>query len=75
MIPPARCVRDATVAVFPAIALLPRVVEGLTAADFTILEDGQPQTIDTFEFVRHAADRAHERVPPVASRTRRTGRT
>jgi VWFA-related protein len=41
-----------------------RIVEGLTAADFTILEDGQPQTIDTFEFVRHAADPAWERVDP-----------
>jgi VWFA-related protein len=93
---PARCVRDAAVAVFLALALLPvsaqdppppqsgqvfrgavdfvrvdayprrggRIVEGLTAADFTILEDGQPQTIDTFEFVRHAADAAYERVDP-----------
>jgi VWFA-related protein len=93
---PARCVRDAAVAVFVALALLPvsaqdppppqsgqvfrgavdfvrvdayprrdgRIVEGLTAADFTILEDGHPQTIDTFEFVRHTADPAYERVDP-----------
>ncbi|MCC7042295.1 MAG: VWA domain-containing protein [Acidobacteria bacterium] len=93
---PARRVRDATVAVFLAISLLPvsaqdppppqsgqvfrgavdfvrvdayprrdgRIVEGLTAADFMILEDGQPQAIDTFEFVRHAADPAYERVDP-----------
>lgn len=40
------------------------VVEGLTAADFSILEDGQPQAIDTFEFVRHAADPAYERLDP-----------
>lgn len=41
-----------------------RIVENLTAADFTVLEDGQPQTIDTFEFVRHAADAAYERADP-----------
>lgn len=28
-----------------------KVVEGLTAADFVVKEDGVPQTIDTFEFV------------------------
>lgn len=28
-----------------------KVVEGLTAADFIVKEDGVPQTIDTFEFV------------------------
>ncbi|MCR4375428.1 MAG: VWA domain-containing protein [Acidobacteria bacterium] len=28
-----------------------KVVEGLTAADFAVREDGVPQTIDTFEFV------------------------
>jgi VWFA-related protein len=41
-----------------------RLIEGLSAADFTILEDGHPQTIETFEFVRHAADPAYERVDP-----------
>jgi len=29
-----------------------QIVEGLTAADFEILEDGKPQKIDAFEFVR-----------------------
>src|SRR5687767_5700224 len=28
-----------------------KVVEGLTAADFTVEEDGQPQTIENFEFI------------------------
>lgn len=41
-----------------------RVVEGLTAADFTVLEDGRPQAIDTFEFVRHAPDPAFDRLDP-----------
>jgi VWFA-related protein len=30
-----------------------RIVEGLTAADFQLKEDGKPQSIQTFEFVRH----------------------
>jgi VWFA-related protein len=29
-----------------------RIVEGLTPADFEVLEDGRPQRIDAFEFVR-----------------------
>src|SRR5678815_4130501 len=29
-----------------------KIVEGLTAADFQVLEDGKPQTIDVVEFVR-----------------------
>jgi len=29
-----------------------RIVEGLTAADFEILEDGKPQTVEKVEFVR-----------------------
>ena len=29
-----------------------KIVEGLTAADFQVLEDGRPQAIDSFEFVR-----------------------
>ena len=29
-----------------------RTVEGLTAADFEVLEDGKPQKIENFEFVR-----------------------
>lgn len=32
-----------------------KVVEGLTAADFAVKEDGVPQTIDTFEFVAGAS--------------------
>jgi len=28
-----------------------KVVEGLTAADFTVEEDGQPQAIENFEFI------------------------
>jgi VWFA-related protein len=27
-----------------------KIIDGLTAADFTVLEDGKPQKIDTFEF-------------------------
>jgi len=29
-----------------------QIVEGLTAADFDILEDGKPQKVESFEFVR-----------------------
>jgi VWFA-related protein len=29
-----------------------RIVEGLTAGDFQVLEDGKPQTVETVEFVR-----------------------
>jgi hypothetical protein len=29
-----------------------RVIEGLTTADFEVLEDGQPQKVESFEFVR-----------------------
>lgn len=29
-----------------------RIIEGLTAADFHVLEDGKPQAIESFEFVR-----------------------
>ena len=32
-----------------------KVVEGLTAADFVIREDGVPQKVETFEFVGGAA--------------------
>jgi VWFA-related protein len=30
-----------------------RTVEGLTAADFEVLEDGTPQSVETFELIRH----------------------
>ena len=36
----------------PIPAATDRIVEGLTAADFQILEDGKPQKIEAFEFVR-----------------------
>src|SRR6185503_831141 len=29
-----------------------KIVEGLTAADFEILEDGKPQAIESFDFVK-----------------------
>jgi VWFA-related protein len=31
-----------------------RIIEGLTKDDFEILEDGRPQTIESFEFIDHA---------------------
>jgi hypothetical protein len=31
-----------------------KVVEGLTAADFAVEEDGQPQSIENFEFIEGA---------------------
>lgn len=41
---------------FVSVDVFPRrdgqVIEGLTAADFQILEDGTPQAIESFEFVR-----------------------
>lgn len=40
-----------------------KVVEGLTAADFVVEEDGQPQTIENFEFVDSTA------LSPEAART------
>ena len=30
-----------------------RIVEGLTLGDFAVSEDGKPQTIEAFEFIRH----------------------
>src|ERR687895_748155 len=30
-----------------------RPIEGLTVADFEILEDGKPQVIDSLEFIQH----------------------
>src|SRR5687767_12753584 len=41
-----------------------RPVEGLTAADFEVFEDGKVQDIDTFEFVKIEADPAAMRVDP-----------
>jgi len=43
-----------------------RIVEGLTPPDFEVLEDGTPQTIDQFEFVR---------VEPIPEAERRDPRT
>ena len=41
-----------------------RPVEGLTADDFTLLEDGKPQAIDTFEFVDIVPDLEDARLDP-----------
>ncbi|MDQ3170243.1 MAG: VWA domain-containing protein [Acidobacteriota bacterium] len=41
-----------------------RPVEGLTAEDFTLLEDGKPQVIDTFEFVDIVPDLEDARLDP-----------
>ena len=30
-----------------------RIVDGLTPGDFTVTEDGRPQTIEAFEYIRH----------------------
>jgi hypothetical protein len=35
-----------------------RILEGLTAADFDVLEDGRPQKVERVEFVRVAANLA-----------------
>src|SRR5262249_25886227 len=40
-----------------------RAVEGLTAKDFVVVEDGEPQTISFVEFQR-VADRRTETPPP-----------
>ncbi len=39
-------------------------IEGLTAADFELYEDGRPQTIDTFDFVRIEPEPEAVRVDP-----------
>ena len=41
-----------------------RIVEGLTPEDFEVFEDGTPQAIDQFEFVRIEADPMAERIDP-----------
>nr|MBA3950130.1 VWA domain-containing protein [Acidobacteriota bacterium] len=41
-----------------------RPIAGLTAGDFEVLEDGKPQTIDTFEFVRVEPEPDVARVDP-----------
>ena len=41
-----------------------RPVEGLTADDFTLLEDGKPQAIDSFEFVDIVPDLEDARIDP-----------
>lgn len=40
------------------------IVEGLRLEDFQLFEDGQPQTIESFEFVRHAPGLAGDREEP-----------
>lgn len=39
-------------------------IEGLTAEDFEVFEDGKPQAIDTFEFVDIVADPEEARLDP-----------
>src|SRR2546421_8617737 len=41
-----------------------KLIEGLTQKDFTLLEDGKPQTIKVFEFERLATDPAPPEKPP-----------
>ena len=41
-----------------------RPIEGLTAADFEVFEDGKPQAIDTFEFIDIEPDVEEARVDP-----------
>ncbi len=41
-----------------------RLVDGLTAADFDVLEDGKPQQIQTFELIRTPTGGAAERRDP-----------
>jgi VWFA-related protein len=43
------------------------VVEGLTAPDFTVLEDGKPQTVEIFEFIESPASLAARGAPPLAA--------
>ena len=43
-------------------------IEGLTAADFEVYEDGKPQAIDTFEFVQIEPDLEEARVDPNTQR-------
>src|SRR3954452_18474472 len=41
-----------------------KLIEGLTQKDFTLLEDGKPQTIKVFEFERLSTDLAPPEKPP-----------
>src|SRR5215212_5380183 len=41
-----------------------KLIEGLTQKDFTLLEDGKPQTIKVFEFERLSTDPAPPEKPP-----------
>jgi VWFA-related protein len=41
-----------------------KLIEGLTQKDFTLLEDGKPQTIKVFEFERLSSDPAPPEKPP-----------
>jgi hypothetical protein len=43
------------------------VVEGLTASDFAVLEDGKPQTVEIFEFIGSPAGLAAREAPPLAA--------
>lgn len=45
-----------------------RRVEGLTAADFELYEDGRPQAIDSFEFVSIEPDLEEARIDPNTQR-------
>jgi VWFA-related protein len=45
-----------------------RPIEGLTSADFEVYEDGKPQAIDAFEFVRITPDLEEARVDPNTQR-------
>jgi hypothetical protein len=48
------------------------IVKGLTAADFTVLEDGKPQQIETFTFQQIADTAPENQAPSSASVGRRS---
>jgi VWFA-related protein len=45
-----------------------RIIEGLTAADFEVLEDGVLQKVESFQFVRYEVSAAGERRDPNSQR-------